>query len=225
MAPELTYTLIGDIVASRKADDREALQRLLRTVLSEANSDPRLRFAGERKLEVTLGDEFQGLFADADSAIRTTLVVRLELLIRAGVDLRFGVGAGPIDVYDEARSPVSQDGPGWWAARRAIDRAKSIAAVPRTSTLRTCYSEWTEAGQAPSLAENAINAFLASRDHMVTRMKPRDLRLLGGLIRGRSQEEMAAEEKITQSAVSQRLNASGAYVIDAAQRRLKGDLK
>ena len=67
----------------------------------------------------------------------------------------------------------------------------------------------------------ALNAFLLCRDALVAQMKPRSRRLLLGLIMERSQAELARQEGISQSAVSQNLSSSGAYAIKAAELELE----
>ena len=52
-------------------------------------------------------------------------------------------------------------------------------------------------------------------------MKPRSRRLLLGMVLGSPQAELAAEEGVSQSAVSQNLAASGAYAIKAAELELE----
>jgi predicted transcriptional regulator len=47
------------------------------------------------------------------------------------------------------------------------------------------------------------------RDHVVSRMKLLDRELTLGQLAGRTQAELAREHRITQSAVSQRLERSG----------------
>jgi hypothetical protein len=51
-------------------------------------------------------------------------------------------------------------------------------------------------------------------------MNARQCRLLLGLLVGRTQEQIASDEDITQGAVSQNLRRSGAFAIEAAHLRL-----
>ena len=79
-----------------------------------------------------------------------------------------------------------------------------------------------ESGRDPSLRtwlcgddERAplVNAYLLSRDHLVTAMSARSRRLLLGRLQGRVQTELAAQEGISPSAVSQNLRKSGAHAV------------
>lgn len=215
MAVRVVATLIGDVVASREHADRAVLQHALREVLFDTNA----LLNPIQPLEVTLGDEFQGAFSSPAGAVEASLAIRLALLTHEhGADTRYGVGWGDITVFDKARTPVSQDGPGWWAAREAIGRAKAEAERSRVSFVRTCFAAagWGEGPQA-----GAMDAFLLMRDAAVGRMAARQHRLLLGLLRGRTQDELAEREGITQGAVSQALHRSGALAIQAAQERLQ----
>src|SRR5215212_1490182 len=112
----LTATLIGDLVASRKADDRTALHARLSDLLTEINDT----FAPITPLRITVGDEFQGAFATVGAALQASLRLRLGLL--PAHDVRHGLGWGDVTVFEDR--PRVEDGPGWWAARDAIHQAQ-----------------------------------------------------------------------------------------------------
>lgn len=211
-------TLIGDVVGSREQTDRRRLQRSLNAALETINE----RVDAVQPLEPTIGDEFQGAFSTVASAARASLLIRLQLLKIGGPDSRYGLGFGPVAVFDELRTPRSQDGPGWWSARDAIQRAKRLEQAPRTSFVRTCFGSSPAEGATPGI-DLAMDAFLICRDAGVARMNDRQRRLLLGLMLGLGQAQLAADEGITQGAVSQNLQRSGAYAIDAAQQRLDGE--
>jgi len=217
----LPVTLIGDVVDSRRfagSDDRKRLQRAIRRALRDVGDE----LEAVRALEPTIGDEFQGVFGSFAAAVRATLLLRLQLLGDVGADCRFGIGIGDVTVLDGTRAPVSQDGPGWWAARAAIERAESDAAAKRTSFIRTRASTWRSDSVPPPQTDAMANAFLTCRDSIVGGMNDRGRRMLLGILRGRSQRELAAAEGITQGTVSKSLAGSGAYVVVAAQAELEG---
>lgn len=206
--------LIGDLVSSRSAKNREDLQRGLRRALQWANS----QLAPAQDLEPTVGDEFQGVFWDVNSAVRAALLLRLHLLKERDIDARFGLGCGEVVVF-ESRTPISQDGSGWWAARSAIEQIDELSHKGRTAFART-YLESLEPSELSGGEVAALNAFLLCRDALIAQMKPRTRRLLLGMILDKSQAELAAQEGISQSAVSQNLAANGAYAIQAAELEL-----
>lgn len=215
MMPNELITLIGDVVGSRATNDRRLLQSQLGESLERMNAalEPAI------PLETTIGDEFQACFHDVAAAVRASLLVRLELLRTAGADSRYGLGAGPIEIFSREK-PMTQDGPGWWAARDAIDVAGSLASAPHTSFARTQFKAFARSGLGRG-EEAALNSFLLCRDSMVDRMKQPGRNRLRGLMLGWSQSKIATEEGTTQGAISQSLGRSGAFAIVAAQRALE----
>ena len=117
-----------------------------------------------------------------------------------------------------ADSPRIEDGPGWWAARAAIESVKLEAARPATRQLRTAYRR-AEETDGPDPA--AVNAALMCRDQMIGSVSERSLRLLRGTLAGRTQAELAEDEGISASAVSQRVRNDGLAVIAAADELLR----
>lgn len=205
-------TLIGDVVQSRSASDRSALHTALAAVLDQANDLMRPVVP----LRITVGDEFQGCFARLGEALHATLWLRLHL---APYSLRHGVGWGRVAVLEE--NPRVEDGPGWWAARAAIVSVKHEAGRPGGRHLRTAYRR-AEAGEDPAGPDpDPVNAALMCQDQMIGSLSERSLRLLRGTLVGRSQAELAEDEKISASAVSQRIRRDGVAVIVAADELLR----
>lgn len=212
---DTAFTLIGDVIASRHFGDRARLQVSIDEVLERMNEVlmPSVAF------EPTIGDEFQACFDRVATAVRASLMVRLDLLRTAGVDSRYGLGIGPVETLSNRR--LLQDGPGWWAARDAIEWAKEQAGEARTSFARTRFAAFRTTARTWEGEEAALNAFLLCRDAMVDRMKQPARNRLYGLMRGWSQSQIAAEESASQGAISQSLARSGASVIVAAHRELE----
>jgi hypothetical protein len=208
--PTPVATLIGDVVRSRSATDRSGLHDQLTSMLEEANTRLRPIVA----LRITVGDEFQGCFATVGEAVHASLWLRVHL---APAQLRHGVGWGAVAVL--ADQPRVEDGPGWWAARAAIDTVKTEAARAATRLMRTAYRR-AEETDGPDPAP--VNAALMCRDQMIGSVSERSLRLLRGVLDGRSQAELAADEGISASAVSQRMRNDGLAVIVAADELLRG---
>jgi hypothetical protein len=210
MKPTVTFvaTLIGDLVGSRTSADRAALHQRLADVLAEANAalEPAV------PLRITAGDEFQGGFATVGAALHASWWLRLAL----PDDLRHGIGWGEVSVL--AEEPRVEDGPGWWAARAAIEAAELDASRPATRHVRTAYRR-AEGVDGPD--PRAINAALLCRDQMVGSASERSIRLLRGTLRGLTQAELATQEGISASAVSQRVRHDGLGVLIAADELLR----
>jgi hypothetical protein len=193
------FTVIGDLVRSRRAADRAALQERLGEILSVVNA----RVETMQPFEPTVGDEFQGACATLADAVLATLLVRVGLHPHA--DVRCGIGSGEVTVYDDRRTPLLQDGPGWWSAREAIESISGSR-----DARRTCFV-------GPDAA--TTNAFLVCRDQIVRRLNDRSVRMLGLALAGHTQREIAEIEGIWPSAVSQQF-ARGVSAVLASQRLL-----
>ena len=125
-------TLIGDVIGSRGAEDRQGLDDRLVGVLGRVNAE----LEPATPLRVTVGDEYQGAFAHVADAIAASL--RIQLLLAPEYSVRHGIGWGEVTVLRE--DPRVEDGPGWWAARAAIERLGSSWSTSRmqhTLYLRT----------------------------------------------------------------------------------------
>ncbi|SOC49689.1 SatD family (SatD) [Blastococcus aggregatus] len=213
------FTVLGDLVASKSHERRGEVQDRVVAALSEVDG----MLPGVQPLEVTIGDEFQGAYGTLADAVRASLLIRLTLLPE--VDSRFGIGSGPVTVFDADRRPISQDGPAWWAAREAIDhvhRYQQRSAHARG--VRTWFVPGPPGGgEDASVAQRFVNAHLLCRDALVPRDDARAVALLRGWVLGRTQVELAEEAGISQSAVSQRLARMGAFAVRDAAELLAGE--
>ena len=221
-------TLIGDIVGSRLATDRAALHQQLTAALGEVAAtaiDPPA---------FTVGDEFQGSYPTVGEALDSAL--RLRLALAPVIDVRFGIGWGEVTVLD-ARAGIQegdlgidrqadlaqdatagiQDGPGWWAAREAIEWTASAQRQSGLALVRTAFRSNSQTG--PSA--DAVNAALICRDHLLGSLDERSLRILKGLMGDRTKKELAADEGISASAVSQRAGRDGLDLLVLASHYLR----
>jgi hypothetical protein len=236
----LVVAVLGDVVASRRHPSRSDLKDALDGALGVANS----RTAPLQRLTPTIGDEFQGLYTNPADALEATLLVRLSLV--GVVDVRFGVGHGALTAYHEDRAPFEQDGPAWWAARAAVERAKAMSRqqeMPRG--VRTVYvdssllaKEGSAVGgrravegeddrgpEGPSQdIAGLINAFLMCRDELVAPMDARDAETMLYLLEGETLSVIANRQNVTPSAVSQRAISGGMYALRKAHEELRETL-
>ena len=200
-------TLIGDVVGSRRYTDRRELHRALNDALhgvADTAIDPPA---------FTVGDEFQGSYPTVGAAIAAALALRLA--VAPAIDVRFGLGWGEVSVLD-AEAGI-QDGPGWWAARAAIEETASRQRQPGLALVRTTFR--AQAGRRDDV--DAIDAALLCRDHLLGSLDDRSLRILKGLIDGRPKKELAEDEGISSSAVSQRAGRDGLDLIVLASEYLR----
>ncbi|MCW2835734.1 MAG: hypothetical protein JWN68_3687 [Nocardioides sp.] len=206
-----SITLLGDLIGSRASVDRRALHTRFEQALEEVNT----AFSPLTPMRMQVGDEYQAVFATLGDALSASLLVRLALL--PDHDIRHGIGRGAVEVL--AEDPRIEDGPGWWAARRAIERAAGAEGGPASRSLRTAYVAH-DAGSATD--EASVNAALLLRDERVTSLSERSLSVLRGLLSGQSQRDLAEVLGISPSAVSQRVRADGLGALVAAHELMGG---
>ena len=205
----LMATVIGDLVQSRGSRERAVLHESLAAVLAEVNAV----FEPMTPLRITLGDEYQGGFAGIRDAVRATL--RLRLALAPLTEVRHGIGWGEVNLLQE--EPRVEDGPGWWAARDAIQVVERAEQRAGTRLRRTAFRR---AGDVDSPDPATLEAMLILRDQMVGDLSERSLVVLRGLLEGTSQRDLATRLGVTASAVSQRVRADGLAALVAADRAL-----
>jgi len=209
MKESTSATLIGDLIGSRDARDRDALHSTLARALADINE----RFAPTTPLRITVGDEYQGAFATVGAALQASLRLRLAMLPE--FDLRHGIGWGPVRVLEP--EPRVEDGPGWWAARDGIAAVEAAEGRPSSRDRRTAYVRAEGAG-GPDPA--AIESLLVLRDSAVARLSGRSLSVLRDLMAGTSQREIAERLDISPSAVSQRVRSDGLAALVSADETM-----
>jgi hypothetical protein len=204
--------VIIDMSKSRSHPDRRSLQSDFDATFHRLNE----LVPATQQIASTVGDEFQAVYPDLDTALRATLLARL--LLPEGVDCRFGLGRGEVLAVGDGALGAIQDGSAWWAARVAITTAwkHEHARLPFVRT-------WFDTEMSEHVGSiGLVNNLLMTRDHLVGSMSARTRRLLLGRLLGRSQAELALDEGISQSAVSQNLARSGATALLAGDALLGG---
>lgn len=126
MDTQLKIAVIADIIASKKVENRSPLQKLLNNILEEINDQYSDNI--ESNLTITLGDEFQGIIKDFQTAfliidlIDTRLKVSTRININEEVTLRWGIGLGELATpINNKKLSTGTDGPSYWNARKAIE--------------------------------------------------------------------------------------------------------
>lgn len=176
---------IDQRASRRRGDAVPALLAALdeRAAAGPATHTPVLSF------ERTVGDEVQGVLADAGAAVDVALLV-----LRIG-GWSIGIGAGPVD-RPLGASTRSSSGPAFVRAREAVERARSRA-VPVPLAVR---------GVEPVAAREA-EAVLQLLGAVVVRRTPAGWAAIDALP-GRTQREVAELLGVSPQAVSQRLRTA-----------------
>jgi hypothetical protein len=212
----MTVAVIADIVGSRLLADRQEAQRLIEDAVRRAHDAAPVAV---RPLTPTVGDELQGIYPSLDEALAGILLIRLASP-PDGVDCRFGIGVGEVGVIASTTVGAIAEGPGWWAAREAID---TVHALQRRTVpgARTWVAAPADAPDDTRAAVRIANAGVLARDHLITAMGDRARRIAYGRCLGRTQRELADAEGITQSAVSQLLASTGGSALVEGYRALR----
>lgn len=117
----MLYTaLIGDVVQSRAVENRREVQRRFAAVCAELNTEG-ARLGLVAPFTVTLGDEFQAVFANAERLWEC--IFRMEAAL-APVGIRFAIGVGEISTDIQRDTALGMDGPAFHHARAAMDVLK-----------------------------------------------------------------------------------------------------
>ena len=211
----MVIAVLADIVGSRKLDDRTAAQQVLDETIARVEADLPL---AAQPLTPTVGDEQQGVYRDLGEALISLLMIQLRL--PDGIGFRFGIGVGEVSAVESVHGELA-DGPGWYAARAAIDtvHAREGRAIPRARTWIVGAPGQDEVMESTIAASNA---YLLVRDELVGAMSERERRLTYGRLIGRSQLELAEEEGISQPSVSKSLRSAGAAAVLEGVAVLRG---
>lgn len=190
--------LLGDVVGSRRAPDRVALQTGLSNLLDEVGRESAAR------LEMTIGDEFQGRYRSLAEAVSSSLQLHLGSIGLAS--LRIGIGWGDLSLDSGRGTQLGQDGPAWWRARDAIEKLEEVSGPART--LVATETGWDE----------LLNQYLILRDSLFEDFDETDAVIARGLLRGRTQRDLAGDLGLHESSVSRRVNGHRINVLVGAAR-------
>lgn len=179
--------VIGDIKGSKALDTekRGKVQERLKRILKDISSDEGGLLSPPT---ITLGDEFQAVYKNADTLLQHTWKVMSEL---HPVKLRFSVGIGSISTPINREQAIGMDGPAFYEARAGIDLLKENEFIYQVSM----------ADKSGKSVINLINGSL----HLVSRemqsWKKTRFTILYLLEQGISFKEIAGSLDISESAV------------------------
>lgn len=200
----LYVAVIGDIRASRRVKDRQAVQTGFREAVASlegAIADG----STASPATITTGDEFQVLY-EADAVAAVDAIVHVTEAM-APTRLRFGLGLGSLETELNEEAAIGMDGPCFHAARDAIDAAKRAGGWVRV------------AGFGDALDRSAGDLFdvvAAIREDWTDRQTEfaRAFRELG------LQKDVAARFEVSPSVVSESLKRAHVHRIMAAETSL-----
>ena len=132
------YAIIGDIINSKKINDRLETQEKLKLFLEEINLYYKNDIAAN--FIITLGDEFQGLLKNKNNVMK--IICEIEMAITP-IELRFGIGIGDISTDINFDNSSEIDGPAYHRARKMIKEIESrkFQYTERHSNIMICSEE------------------------------------------------------------------------------------
>jgi hypothetical protein len=212
--PEHRAALVGDVVASRTHPDQQRLFSRLVADLEWVND----RLPAIQPLQLTVGDEFQGLYQVPEDAVIASVLVRLRLA--GSLDIRLGIGWGPAIAHDAIDLPSAQSGQAWWNAREALDfvAATQVSKRKWPATLRS----WIVGEDRRTTSW--ILALLLLQDQILATMDEKDAAIALALFFEERQVDLASEFGISQSTISQRQRERGPSALFRACLVLKPGL-
>lgn len=109
------FALIGDMIDSKKINNRHQVQERLTLCLHHLNT--KYSNVLVSKLSITLGDEFQGLLSLDAPLFQIIDYINVAM---QPYQIRFGLGLGTILTDINPEQSIGADGPAYWYARKAL---------------------------------------------------------------------------------------------------------
>ena len=110
--------LIADIISSKKISDRNKIQKSLQAELKKINRRSKSIIS---PMTITLGDEFQCVYANADEIFYHLWRI---LLVCYPEKIRFSFGIGTVTTDINRKQAIGMDGPAFYAAREGLSVLK-----------------------------------------------------------------------------------------------------
>ncbi|RSJ27147.1 SatD family protein [Streptococcus intermedius] len=193
--------LIGDIIESKKIQDRAQVQQQLLRLMKELNWQYQDYLISP--FTVTTGDEFQALFSP--NSYMFQIIDQLSVAF-SPYEIRFGIGVGEMVTEINKEQSIGSDGPAYWLAREAINHIhdKNDYSINHISVfLADEEVTWT------------VNAMLAACSFIQSKWTEVQYDVLKQLLTENiydetfSHKEIARSLGITPSAFNKRIKASG----------------
>ncbi|EHJ52955.1 SatD family protein [Streptococcus macacae] len=212
----MTYiAIIGDIISSKKIEQRPEVQKKLQRILEEINT----YYASviTSPFTITTGDEFQALLLPNSIVFKIIDTISMQF---QPYQIRFGIGLGSILTDINPQQSIGADGPAYWQARSAInyihdknDYGINHLAVSLDDSNMTEY----------------INAVLSACEFIKSKWTTSQYEILEGLLKEGIYEEKFSHKNMAQllglspSSFNKRLKSSGLKIY-LRNKKLASDL-
>ncbi len=181
--------VIGDLVGSKALADRAALQRKLKKQLERVGKEAK---GLASPYTLTLGDEFQAVYRGAESVLGDIVVLLAEI---HPVRARFALGVGALTTRINAQQALGMDGPAFHQARAALMALKEDRRLLRVAGSEP--KDWALANHVLNLLSHQVEGWTQNR-----------LRVLAGLLRGKSVKEIERGLEISRVAIYKNIRAA-----------------
>jgi hypothetical protein len=185
--------IIGDLVASRELPNREHTQNQLKKTFRRFKH----KKASTSPWTITLGDEFQAVYTDANGLCENLIQI---LLAAWPARIRFSAGIASLDTQINSSQALGMDGPAFHIARDGIDRLK------KSGSYFTTHSDLFD---IETKAVDNLGALLF-RILYQARNSNRAAVLLK-LMQNMNGKKIAKELNMSESAVSQHIETAGLH--------------
>jgi hypothetical protein len=182
--------VIGDVVESRRIEQRATAQESLHDLLAFLNKV--LDDSVLAPFSLSRGDEIQALVSRAEILPDVLWYTAARFRFSA---VRFGFGLGELST-SLAPVPMATDGPAWWAARNAVTNA---------AVTRRIGGVWQGFGEDDQVL-TALGTLLV---HIRSRLTPRQRAVIERLRSGADMVQVAEDLGISKQAVSTIVAAAG----------------
>lgn len=186
--------VIGDLVASREITNRAAFQRRLARLFVDVSSR---RTGIASPYTITLGDEFQALYENAEHLFVDLVTILAHLY---PIRLRVALGVGELTTAINAQHAIGMDGPAFHGAREVMDHLKTHdETLIQTSVRRP--------GNA--VAVELLNRALEVVAELTRTWKHNTWSIIRDEMSGKPVEEIAEALSITTRAVYKNMRTNG----------------
>ena len=176
-----SIVVIGDIVESKKIDNRKSVQNKLAKLLAKLNDDYQKYI--ESPFKITLGDEFYGVINNFSPLIDILQILEVEF---KEIDFRFGIGQGEFNDHKQGT-----------AYKNALKAVKIVKNKKFGTHLISAddNNNFEIINLILHLYFNIFNKFTFNQKYIIY-----------NLSRGKKQKEIAADLDSSQSSISQSLS-------------------
>ena len=209
--------IIGDIIDSKKINNRNEVQQKLKRVLLEINQSYDEIIAAN--FMISLGDEFQGLICKQEKVFDIINDIEMNMF---PVKIRFGIGVGKIDTDIFKNNTLEIAGPAYYNARKSI----SILNERKKSYEKIATNIIIDSGDKLRTQDELINSILSLIYISKSKWKQNSINVIKSYLKNNcNQYAVAKDLGVQQPAISKTLNNSNFYTINHSYNVLKNTMK